>query len=130
MLGGVLGLLGGAIVSAISYAGLVAIPARYIFRVTTALIAFLSAGMAAQAVQFLNAAGTVTILERPLWNTSKFLPEDGMAGRVLHTLIGYTDRPTELQLIVYVGVLLVTGALVRYAASTARPQVAVAGGRA
>jgi high-affinity iron transporter len=130
MLGGVLGLVGGAIVSAISYAGLVAIPARYIFRVTTALIAFLSAGMAAQAVQFLNAAGTVTILERPLWNTSKILPEDGMAGRVLHTLVGYTDRPTELQLIVYVGVLLATWALVRYASSTSRPQVAVAGGRA
>jgi high-affinity iron transporter len=131
LLGGLLGLIGGAVVSAISYAGLAAIPARYIFRVTTALIALLAAGMAAQAVQFLNAAGTVTILERPLWNTSRILPEDGIAGRVLHTLVGYTDRPTELQLIVYLAVLGVTLALVRYAsASAARPRVAVAGGRA
>lgn len=123
MLGGVLGLLGGAIVSGISYAGLVAIPSRYIFRVTTALIAFLSAGMAAQAVQFLNAAGTVTILERPLWSTAHILPEDGMLGRVLHTLIGYTDRPTELQLIVYLCVLLATWALMRFvAASNAKPR--------
>jgi high-affinity iron transporter len=130
MLGGLLGLLAGAVVSAVSYAGLVAIPARYIFRVTTALIAFLAAGMAAQAVQFLNAAGTVTILERTLWNTSAILPEGAVAGRILHTLIGYTDRPTQLQLLVYLAVLAVTFMLVRYAAaSSTKPRVAVAGGR-
>ena len=28
-----------------------------------------------------------------------------MLGRVLHTLLGYTDQPTELQLIAYLGTL-------------------------
>jgi high-affinity iron transporter len=130
MLGGLLGLLGGVVVSGISYAGLVAIPSRYIFRVTTALIALLSAGMAAQAVLFLNAAGTLTILERPLWSTAAILPEDGLLGRVLHTLVGYTDRPTELQLIVYVGVIVATWALMRVAAGGPKPAAAVAATRA
>jgi high-affinity iron transporter len=96
-----------------------AIPARYIFSVTTALIAFLAAGMAAQAVRFLNAAGTVTILERSLWDTSRYVPEDGVIGRILHTLLGYSDRPTELQLIAYLGVLAVTFLMIRYISANA-----------
>jgi high-affinity iron transporter len=32
----------------------------------------------------------------------------------LHTLIGYTDQPTEMQLLVYVAVLLVTVMLMRW----------------
>jgi high-affinity iron transporter len=126
LLGGVLGLAAGAAVSLVSYLGLVAIPARYIFSVTTTLIAFLAAGMAAQAVQFLNAAGTVTILERQLWDTSGLLPEGGVPGRILHTLIGYADRPTELQLIAYIAVLALTFLLIRYLAGPAKAPAAVA----
>ena len=31
-----------------------------------------------------------------LWDSSAWLPQDSIVGRLLHTLIGYTDRPTEL----------------------------------
>jgi len=33
--------------------------------------------------------------------------------RALHTLIGYTDQPTEMQLAVYLAILLVTFVLMR-----------------
>ena len=38
-------------------------------------------------------AGATDYGTAPAW-----LPQDGIVGRLLHTLIGYTDRPTELQL--------------------------------
>lgn len=120
LVGGLLGILSGAAFSALTYYGLLAIPLRHIFGVTSILIALLAAGMAAQAAQFLDAAGLVTVLGRQLWDTSGVLPQDGIAGRVLHTLIGYNDRPTELQLLVYVATLIVMMALMRIA----RPQAA------
>src|SRR5262249_47823282 len=59
LLGGTLGLAAGAALTAFTYFGLVALPTRHVFTVTTLLIALLAAGMAAQAVQFLYAAGWV-----------------------------------------------------------------------
>ena len=118
--GGLLGLAAGAAFTALTYYGLLSIPARHIFTVTTVLIALLAAGMAAQAVQFLDAAGVVNVLSRRLWDSSSWLPQDGIIGRLLHTLIGYTDRPTELQLIAYFGTLVVMAALTWAAAPTRR----------
>src|SRR5215470_11060830 len=116
LIGGTLGLAVGAAFTALTYYGLLAIPPRYIFAVTTVLIALLAAGMAAQAVQFLDAAGLINVLGQRLWDTSGILPQDGILGRMLHTLIGYTDRPTELQLIAYLATLVVMAGLTRVAA--------------
>jgi high-affinity iron transporter len=120
--GGIVGVLLGAAFSALTYYGLLAIPLRHIFGVTSILIALLAAGMAAQATQFLDAAGFITVLGQQLWDTSGVLPQNSLIGRVLHTLIGYTDRPTELQLIVYISTLALMIALMRMA----RPPVRVA----
>jgi high-affinity iron transporter len=109
--GGLLGLAAGAAFTALTYYGLLAIPPRHIFTVTSVLIALLAAGMAAQAVQFLDAAGFINVLGQRLWDSSGVLPQDGILGRMLHTLIGYTDRPTELQLIAYLATLVVMAAL-------------------
>lgn len=119
-IGGLLGILGGAAFSALTYFGLLTIPLRHIFGVTSILIALLAAGMAAQAVQYLDAGGFVTVLGNQLWDTSPILPQNNLVGRVLHTLIGYTDRPTELQLIAYLATLVIMMALMRLA----RPPVA------
>jgi high-affinity iron transporter len=115
-IGGALGLAAGAAFTALTYYGLLSIPARHIFTVTTVLIALLAAGMAAQAVQFLDAAGLIDVLGNRLWDTSGWLPQDGIIGRLLHTLVGYTDRPTELQLIAYVATLAAMAALTWVAA--------------
>jgi len=120
--GGLLGLAGGAAMTALGYYGLLAIPARYIFGVTSVLIALLAAGMASQAVQFLDLAGVLTVLDNPLWDTSALIADGSMAGRVLHALIGYTDQPTGLELIAYAAVLIVSFALMRLVASRAPSQ--------
>lgn len=107
LLGGVLGLAAGAAFTALTYYGLLAIPARHIFAVTTVLITLLAAGMAAQAAQFLDAAGVISVLGQRLWDSSGWLSQDSIVGRLLHTLIGYTDRPSELQLVAYVATLAI-----------------------
>lgn len=103
--GGLLGVLAGAAFSAVIYLGLIAIPMKRLFAVTGALIALLAAGLAVQAMAFLQAAGVLTILQKPLWNTSSVVADGSMPGRLLKTLIGYTDQPDGLQLIAWLAVL-------------------------
>jgi high-affinity iron transporter len=114
-LGGLLGIGAGALFTALTYFGLLAIPNRYIFSVTSLLIALLAAGMAAQAVQFLNSAGVLVALDGTVWDTSWLLSEGSLFGRLLHALIGYSERPSEMQLVVYIAVLVAMYALMRIA---------------
>lgn len=99
--GGAVGLVAGAAVAALVYLGLVAIPVRRLFGVTTALLTLLAAGLAAQAVALLQQAGRLEVLTSTVWDLSGLLPEDGWPGRVLHSLVGYTDRPSGAQLAAY-----------------------------
>jgi len=122
--GGVLGVIAGAAFTALTYFGLVAIPSRYIFQVTSWLIALLAAGLAAQSVQFLNNAGIAVVLDKTMWDTSWILSEGSIVGRLLHTLIGYTERPTELQLVVYIAILFLMALLMRIARPAPRPRMA------
>jgi len=102
-----LGLSGGAAVAALLYRGLVAIPTRQLFRVTNVMLSLLAAGMAAQAAGFLIQADLLPAWGAQIWNSSAVLDEKSIAGRALHALIGYTDRPAGLQLVVYVLTLTV-----------------------
>ena len=106
ILGGLGGLAFGVALSIVTFAGLVRIPAKYLFGVTTTLITLLAAGLAAQCVVFLQQAGAVSVLDQTLWNTSGALSDSSLLGRVLHTLIGYTDQPSALQVLAYVVTLV------------------------
>jgi high-affinity iron transporter len=108
-------LLGGAALSALTYFGLVSISSRHIFAVTSVMIALLAAGMAAQAVQFADSAELITVGSATAWDTSRWLPESGLAGKILHTLIGYAERPSVLQICVYAATLAITAILMRMA---------------
>lgn len=99
--GGLMGLALGALTSLATFYGLVSIPPKKLFAVTTALITLLAAGLAAQAVAFLQQAGAITALADTLWDTSWILSDKSIPGRVLHTLIGYADQPSQMQVVVY-----------------------------
>jgi high-affinity iron transporter len=125
LLGGMAGLALGAALSGLMFFGLVAIPARHLFAVTTALITFLAAGMAAQCAFFLQQAGYVTVLSATVWDSSSILPDDSIGGRVLHTLLGYVDQPSGLQLTAYLGVLVAIFVATRLAAPKPAPRPGV-----
>jgi high-affinity iron transporter len=113
LLGGFAGLALGVMVCLLTYFGLVRIPMRALFATTTVLIALLAAGMAAQAAAFLEKANWLTALDTIVWDSGWLLSDSSFLGRALHTLIGYTDQPTAMQLTVYLAILLVTFVLMR-----------------
>jgi len=57
-------------------------------------------------------------LGQRLWDSSGWLPQDSIVGRLLHTLVGYTDRPTELQLVAYIATLAIMTLLTRISGSS------------
>jgi high-affinity iron transporter len=105
LIGGAAGVLAGAAVSWILYRGLVAIPMRHLFKITNAMIALLAAGMAGQAAAILAGAGMLPMLGDKLWDTSGILRDDSIVGRALHALIGYSDRPSGVQVLAFVATL-------------------------
>jgi len=111
--GGALGVVGGAAVSALMYLGLLAIPAHRLFAATTGLITLLAAGLAAQSAAFLQQADVIDVLTTPLWDTSRILKEGSTVGRLLKTIVGYTDRPDGLQLIAWLAVVAMMITLMR-----------------
>ncbi len=99
--GGVAGLLIGAAVGAVLYLGLIKIPPRRLFSVTSFLLVFLAAGMVSQGLQLLSSVGYVPELIPALWDSSSFLPESGIVGRTLHVLLGYAEKPSGIQAVGY-----------------------------
>lgn len=118
--GGVAGLALGAFTSIATFFGLVSIPPKKLFAVTTALITLLAAGLAAQAVAFLQQAGTITALGDTMWDTSWLLSDKSIPGRVLHTLIGYADQPSIMQVVVYAATIAAIAAATRLTAMNAQ----------
>jgi len=111
VLGGLVGIGAGALLSWLLYRGLLAIPAGKLFSVTNGLIILLAAGMAGQAAALLSRAGFIPTLGDELWDTSGILPDNGLVGRSLHAMVGYSDRPSGVQLTAWLTVLLVLAGL-------------------
>jgi high-affinity iron transporter len=126
-IGGIIGLALGAAVCLLTYFGLMRIPPRALFATTTVLITLLAAGMAAQAVAFLERANWLNSLDTVIWDSAWLLSDKSIAGRAMHTLIGYTDQPTEMQLLVYLAVLIVTVVLMRLTGSQHSKRAVAAG---
>ena len=112
--GALLGIASGIGLSALSYFGLVALPLKRLFAVTSGLIVLLAAGLAAQAVQFYADAGLVTVLDRPVWNTAWLISEGSLPGKILHALVGYTERPSGAQVLAYTAVAMLMLALMHW----------------
>lgn len=88
------------------------------------LYGVIAAGLASQAVAFLQQGGYADAWSTPLWNSSAVLPEDGILGRVLHTRVGYTDQPTGMQIVAYLAVVAAILELMRVASGASPGRVA------
>jgi high-affinity iron transporter len=111
--GGVIGLAAGVAIGAALYFGLLRIPTKHLFTVTSWLILLLAAGMASQGAAFLVQADILPALDPTVWDTSALLSEDSIPGKMLHALIGYVARPAGIQIVFWVGTLATIGLLMR-----------------
>jgi hypothetical protein len=118
------------------YRGLVIIPLHRLFQVTNGLIALLAAGMAGQAAAILHSADLLPGWGEQVWNTSFILADDSFLGRSLHALVGYSARPSGIQLAAWLATLTVlvvasrtiSRPRLRAAAAVAALAVLIAGG--
>jgi len=104
--GGVVGLFLGAIVGFILYRGLVRIPVKHMFLVVGWLLMLLAAGMASQAAANLIIVDMLPALVDRLWDSSALLSMESVVGEFLHVLMGYDDRPSAMQVLVFVVFLI------------------------
>jgi high-affinity iron transporter len=120
--GGAIGVAAGVAMGAALYLGLLRIPTRYLFAVTSALILLLAAGMASQGAAFLMQADLLPALGQQLWDTSALLSDDSIGGKTLHTLVGYVAEPAGIQVLFWATTLAVIGGLMRLTATPVSPR--------
>jgi len=77
------------------------------FTVIGVLLMVFAAGLLADVVENLQQLGWLPVLDVPMWNSGRLLSEGSALGDVLHSFFGYSDAPTPLQLLVYVGYLAI-----------------------
>jgi len=102
LIGGLTGASIALLVGGLLYFGLVRIPVKQLFSVAGWLLMLLAAGMASQAAWNLVVIEWLPPLVDTVWNLSSTLSQDSLPGELLHVLIGYDDRPSGLQVIVFV----------------------------
>jgi high-affinity iron transporter len=105
--GAVIGLAGSlAIAFTIYHLGHKLNLARF-FTVIGVLLMVFAAGLLADAVENLQQLGWLPVLDAPMWHSARLLSEESALGDVLHSFFGYSDAPTPLQLLIYVGYLAI-----------------------
>jgi high-affinity iron transporter len=77
------------------------------FTVIGVLLMVFAAGLLADSVQNMQELGWLPVLNAPMWHSAALLSEDSSFGDVLHSFFGYSDAPTPLQLLIYVGYLAI-----------------------
>jgi high-affinity iron transporter len=77
------------------------------FTIIGVLLMIFAAGLVADAVQNMQQLGWLPLLRTPMWHTTRFLSDASSFGDVMHSFFGYTDSPTPLQLLMYLGYLAV-----------------------
>jgi high-affinity iron transporter len=107
------GALGGAIIGLVCALGVAFMIYRLghklnmarFFTVIGVLLMVFAAGLLADAVENMQQLGWLPVLDGPMWHSASLLSEGSSFGDVLHSFFGYSDAPTPLQLLIYVGYL-------------------------
>ena len=77
------------------------------FTVIGVLLMVFAAGLLADSVENLQQLGWLPVLSSPMWHSGSLLSESSAFGDVLHSFFGYSDAPTPLQLLIYLGYLAI-----------------------
>lgn len=119
LLGALLGISVALVIAFMIYKAGARINLKRFFQVLGVILMIFAAGLLADAVENLQQLGWITFGTKQVWSTQGALSESSAFGDVLHSLVGYADHPTVLQLFVWAGFLLICGSL--YVANGRRP---------
>lgn len=93
--GAVLGLLAAMVIGALIYQGGIRLNLAKFFRWTGAFLIVVAAGLVAGSLRALHEAGVWNHLQEVVFDSSKYLHEDSPLGVLLGGFFGYTDHPTQ-----------------------------------
>jgi high-affinity iron transporter len=101
ILGGVAGGATASLVGVLLYFGLITLSTRHLFSVTGWLLIFLASGMSAGVAGYLSAADIIPAYGQA-WDSSWLLSQNSIIGKILHAMLGYSERPSLMQLLFYI----------------------------
>jgi len=127
LLGAFLGLALAIVLAVLLYRGAIHMNLRSFFRLTGLILIVVAAGLFAAGVHELQEAGWFPFLEGTAFDISATLPDDSGLGAILRGLVGYSASPTVLEVVAWIGYLVIVGGLyLRPVASLAPQRPAVA----
>ncbi|MPW37377.1 FTR1 family protein [Vibrio sp. B1Z05] len=107
IIGSVLGIVQTIVIGAIAYAALLLIDANIVVDIFPILMSFLTAGIAAHAVAKLTSINVLPSIIPQVWNTTPYFDHhSNWLALIMHVILGYTEKPSLMQLIVYISTLL------------------------
>lgn len=117
--GALLGLLAAVVLCYLVYRLGYRIDYRVFFRVMGFILLFFAAGLLSNGVAIAQELHWLPFGTAAFWNTSALVSENTYLGELLHSLLGYNESPTILQVVAYVGYLAIFGVL--FARLTRKP---------
>jgi high-affinity iron transporter len=122
LIGGLVGLLAAAILGYLIFAGSMRLDLRKFFTVTSILLILFAAGLVAHGVHELQEVGVIPLVMEHVWDINPalnpdgsypLLHENGFMGSVLKALVGYNGNPSLLEVMSYLGYLVLVAVLWR-----------------
>lgn len=112
MIGALLGILSAVVIGVAIHRGVMAIDLRRFFTVTGYFLVVVAAGVLAYGVGDLQEAGVLPGRTSLAFDVSAAIPPTSPVGTLLQGLVGFTPAPSWLQLIAWLGYLIVVVPLV------------------
>ena len=112
MIGGIAGASLAILIGVLLYFGLIKLSSKHLFSVTGWLLILLACGMSAQMAGYLNAADMLPALGNT-WDSGWLLSQDSVLGKILHAMLGYSERPSIIQLVFYTATLAIIFSLLK-----------------
>ena len=105
-IGILIGFFCGILLGSALYFGMLKTFGRYFFQISSWLLIFLAAATSCAGVRFWIDAQIVNPLSDPFFDASEILSQNSLLGKFLHLFVGYIDKPSLTELLVYFGVLI------------------------
>jgi high-affinity iron transporter len=114
LVGASIGLAFAAAAGILIYAYAVRLNLSLFFDVTSLFLILFAAGLLASGIHEFQEIGALPILTNAVWDFKTQLSVDSLPGSVLHSLVGYDDHPSLLQVVSYIGYWVVVLQAVRW----------------
>jgi high-affinity iron transporter len=125
LIGAVLGLLCALGIAFAIYKAGAKLNLKRFFQVLGLVLMLFAAGLLSDAVENLQELRWLPFGTHVVWNTSAMVTESSSLGDVLHSLVGYAERPTVLQIVVWVVYVVTSMSIFIYVGRDRKPVASV-----